>query len=92
MSKESILCIEKIIDLRDKNKLMTKEKDCWLLDYLETYPIIDAAKTNKRLYMDYSKVNRTISRFVNLGILIIENESKKKRTYVYVKYMNILKN
>lgn len=92
MSKESILCIEKIISLREKNKKLIKEKDQWLLDYLETYPIIDATKTSERLNLDYSKVNRTISRFVNVGVLIVDNHSKRKRTYIYSEYMDIFKN
>lgn len=92
VSKESIDCIEKLITLRETNKKLIKEKDLWLLDYLETYPIIDATKTSINLNMDYSKVNRTIIRYLDLGILRVDNNSKRKRTYVYDKYMEILKN
>ncbi len=91
MSKESIVCIEKIISLREKNRIIIKRNDLWLLDYLETYPIVDATKISKRLNLDYSKVNRTILRFVELGILVVSNNSKRKRTYVYNDYISILK-
>ena len=92
MSRESIMSIENIMLLMEKARKIVKEKDQQLLDYLETYPIIDAIKTSQRLNLDYSKVNRTISRFVETGILIVDNSSKKKRTYVYNEYMSILKN
>ncbi len=91
MSKDSIECINNIIKLRQLNKSILNESDHWLLDYLETYPIIDAKKTSINLKMDYSKVNRTILRYVKLGVLVINNQSKKKRTYVFEKYMDILK-
>jgi Fic family protein len=91
MSKESIECINGIIRLREENKKIVEEKDFWLLDYLETYPIIDAKKTSMNLELAYSKVNRTILRLVKLGILIIDDSSKKKRKYVYDRYMKILK-
>ncbi len=91
MSKESIVCIEKIMTLREKNRKIIKGKDLWLLDYLESYPIIDATKTSQKLNMDYYKVNRTILRYVELGVIIVDNNSKKKRTYIYDDYLNILK-
>lgn len=91
MSKESISCIEKITSLRDKNKKLIKEKDKWLLDYLETSPFIDTKKTSEKLNLDYFKVNRTIKRYIELGILSVNNNSKKKRTYVYSEYLDILK-
>ncbi len=91
MSKESIECIEKIMDLREKNRKIIKEKDLWLLDYLETYPIIDAKKTSKKLDLDYFKVNRTILKYVGLGILEVTNFSKRKRSYIYREYIDILK-
>lgn len=88
---ESIECIQKIMILRDKNKKIIKENDFWLLEYLEINPIIDAKKTSENLNMDYSKVNRTVNRFVELGILKIIDSSKRKRTYSYDEYVEILK-
>ena len=58
---------------------------------MEINPIIDAKKTSEKTGIDYSKVNRTIIKFVNLGILKVTDNSKKKRTYVYEEYINILK-
>ena len=58
---------------------------------MEINPIIDAKKTSEKTGIDYSKVNRTIIKFVNLGILKVTDNSKKKRTYVYEEYVNILK-
>ena len=91
MAKESIECIEKITQLREKNYNIVKSGDRWLLEYLEINPIIDAKKTSMKLNLEYSKVNRAISRFINLGILKITNNSKKKRTYAYQEYIDILK-
>ena len=91
IAKESIECINKLTTLREKNKTLIKTNDYWLLEYLEMNPIIDAKKTSEKTSIDYSKVNRTIIKFVNLGILKVTDNSKKKRTYVYEEYVNILK-
>ena len=88
---ESIECIESLFDLREKNKNIIKENDYWLLEYLEFNPIIDSKKTSMKLNMDYSKVNRTINRFTELGILKVTDFSKKRRSYVYYEYVEILK-
>lgn len=91
MCSESIECIQKLNLLRNENNLLIKDKDRWLLEYLEMNPIIDSKKTSEKLNMDYSKVNRTINRFVDLGILKITDSSKRKRSYSYEKYIDILK-
>lgn len=92
MSKDSIECILILTTLRNKFKKLIKPSDYWLLEYLETTPIIDAKTTSINLKLDYSKVNRTIIRFVDLGILKITNTSKRNRTYIYEQYLNVLKN
>lgn len=91
IAKESIECINKLTMLREKNKSLIKINDYWLLEYLEMNPIIDAKRTSEKTNIDYSKVNRTIIKFVNLGILKVTDNSKKKRTYVYEEYVNVLK-
>ena len=92
MSKDSIECILILTTLRNEFKKLIKPSDYWLLEYLETTPIIDAKTTSTILNLDYSKVNRTIIRFVDLGILKITNTSKRNRTYIYEQYLNVLKN
>ena len=91
MCQESIECIEKLVKLRDKNKKIVDPNDYWLLDYLEENPIIDAKKTSEKLKIDYSKVNRTINKFVKLDVLKIVDSSKRKRSYSYIDYIEILK-
>ena len=89
--QESIECINELIKLRNVNLKLIKEKDQWLLFFLEKNPIIDARKTSDKISMDYYKVNRTINKYVELGILNISNSSKKRRTYIYEQYIEILK-
>ena len=91
MCNESIECITNLTALRNKNKEIVKIEDYWLLEYLEINPIIDAKRTSDILGIDYSKVNRTINRFVKLDILNVTDSSKKKRTYSYNDYIEILK-
>ena len=91
MCNESMECIKKLVDLRDVNKNKIKENDLWLLEFLEVNPIVDAKKTSELLNIDYYKVNRTLLKFVENGILKINNASKRKRSYVYEDYINILK-
>ena len=91
MCNESMDCIKKLVDLRKKSKSKIKENDIWLLEYLEINPIVDAKRISDSLEMDYYKVNRTLLRFVENGILKINNASKRKRSYVYEEYINILK-
>lgn len=89
--RESIDCINKLNILRNNNLQKIKDKDKWLLDYLEQNPIIDAKRTSERLQLEYSKVNRIILKYVDLGILKIVDNSKRNRTYSYEEYINILK-
>ncbi len=91
ISQESIQCIHEMVILRNDNLRRLNEKDSWLLTYLERNPIIDAKKTSEKTGVDYYKVNRTINKYVELGILIVSNDSKRRRTYVYEKYVNLLK-
>ena len=77
--------------LKNKNKKLIKSRDDWLLDYIQKYPIIDDTKISRNLNVDYFKVNRTIQKFVKLGILSISNASKLKRKYVYSEYLKNLK-
>lgn len=91
MCSESIECIKKLVELRNYNKKIIKNNDVWLLEYLEVNPIIDAKNTSDILGLDYSKVNRTIIRFVEKGILRVANSSKRKRSYIYDEYVKILK-
>lgn len=77
--------------IKNKNKKLIKSRDDQLLDYIQKYPIIDATKISTNLNIDYSKVNRTIQKFVKLGILSISNSSKLKRNYVYSEYLKNLK-
>lgn len=87
--KESIDCIKKLLLLRNENSKLLNNNNKWLLSYLEKTPIIDAKSTSIKTGIDYYKVNRVINQYVELGILKISNNSKKRRTYIYMK--NILK-
>ena len=91
ITSEAIDCINKLVEIRNKNKMKISKNDLWLLEYLEFNPIIDSKKTSDKLKIDYSKVNRTINKFVDLEILKIVDSSKRKRTYVYEEYVNLLK-
>jgi len=91
ISEESIECIKELVELRKSNKEKIKANDYWLIDYLESNPIVDSRRTSEKLNIDYYKVNRTINRFVDKGILVINNTSKKNRTYFYKDYIEILK-
>ena len=70
---------------------MLNDKNKWLLTYLERNPILDSKYISEKTGIDYYKVNRTINKYVDLGILKVSNQSKKRRTYIYEKYVNILK-
>ncbi len=91
MTSESIECIEKLVKLRNHNRSIISNNDNWLLEYLEENPIIDSKKTSEKLNIEYSKVNRTIKRFVEKGILKVTDNSKKRRSYVYEEYVELLK-
>ena len=89
--RESIECINALVVLRNKNLKLLNDKNNWLLTYLERNPIIDAKHTSEKTGIDYYKVNRTINKYVELEILRVLDESKKRRTYVYEEYVAILK-
>ena len=88
---ESIDCINELVRLRNNNLSFLNDKNKWLLTYLERSPILDAKYISDKTGIDYYKVNRTINKYVDLGILKVSNQSKKRRTYIYEKYVNILK-
>lgn len=88
---ESIDCIKELLLLRNENIKLLNNNNKWLLSYLEKTPIIDAKNTSIKTGIDYYKVNRTINQYVKLGILKVSNNSKKRRTYIYAAYIEILK-
>lgn len=90
-SKDAIDCIERLVLLREKNQKIIKKNDYWLLEYLEFNPIITAIKTSEKTKINYYKVNRTILKFVEIGVLKVVDKSKKNRTYIYEDYVTILK-
>ena len=61
------------------------------LAYLERNSIINAKHTSYKTGINYYKVNRTINKYVELGILKDFDESKKRRTYVSEEYVEIIK-
>lgn len=84
--------IRLLVALREKNRHLVLSKDLWLLDYLERVPLMTASKTSKAFpSKSYASVNRTIQRFVEIGILRVGSQSKKTRSYVYEEYLSILK-
>lgn len=89
--KESIDCIKELLLLRNENIKLLNDNNKWLLTYLEKTPIIDAKSTSIKTGVNYYKVNRTITKYVELGILKVSNNSKKRRTYMYEAYIEILK-
>lgn len=66
------------------------KKEYWLLDFLESNLIIDAKRTSENTNLEYNKVNRTILKFVDKGILKVNDSSKKNRKYIYEEYIEIL--
>lgn len=65
---------------------MLNDKNKWLLTYLERNPILDSKYISEKTGIDYYKVNRTINKYVDLGILKISNQSKKEK-HIYMKNM-----
>lgn len=90
--QSAISSIQDLINLRETNRTITNPKDRWLLDYLEKVPVLTAQKTAMVFNaMSYATVNRAIQRFVNSGILSLTSTSKKTRSYIYQRYIEILK-
>lgn len=62
-----------------------------LLAYLESHPIIEIGRTGKDLDLSFNAVSFLVDRFVKLGILTKNNEGKRNRTFVYERYLEILR-
>ncbi|WP_201273762.1 hypothetical protein [Mycoplasma anserisalpingitidis] len=62
-----------------------------LLSYIEAHPIIEIKNTSLDLDLSYNTVNSMINKFIELGILVQNNDSQRNKTFIYKEYVDILK-
>lgn len=89
--------LDELSKLREKcrakiEKLGKKAGKCRVLfDYLERSPIIDIGKTAGELKLSYNTVAKAASLLCGSGILRPARNVKRNRTFVYTKYLEILR-
>jgi Fic family protein len=62
-----------------------------LFAYIEENPIIEIQKTSTALGMAWGTVSAAVNRLCDAGILIQTNGKKRKRTFSYKEYLDILR-
>lgn len=62
-----------------------------LLSYIEAHPIIEIKNTSLDLDLSYNTVNSMINKFIELRILVQNNDSQRNKTFIYKEYVDILK-
>ncbi len=96
-AKDAISSIHRLHNLHEENlaKLevlgRARINAIKLFSYIEQNPIIDIQKTAKALQLSYNTVDTAIKRLCALSILE-RNPQKGKKTFIYAKYIEILKN
>ena len=96
-AKDAISSIHRLHNLHEENlaKLevlgRARINAIKLFSYIEQNPIIDIQKTAKALQLSYNTVDTAIKRLCALSILE-RNPQKSKKTFIYAKYIEILKN
>lgn len=91
---------DKLIKLNETNKIKiddlslnkgSKDNLNKLLSYIEAHPIIEIKNTSLDLDLSYNTVNSMINKFIELGILVQNNDSQRNKTFIYKEYVDILK-
>lgn len=91
---------DKLIKLNETNKIKiddlslnkgSKDNLHKLLSYIEAHPIIEIKNTSLDLDLSYNTVNSMINKFIELRILVQNNDSERNKTFIYKEYVDILK-
>ena len=94
---DSIQTIDKLTELRSKNieniaALGRVKPNAELLyNYIEQSPIIDIQKTAQALNLSYNTVSTLVRNFIEMDILVQNENVKRGKTYSYYEYLNILR-
>jgi Uncharacterized conserved protein len=94
---DSIQTIDKLTELRSKNidKIAAlgrvKPNAELLYNYIEQSPIIDIQKTAQTLNLSYNTVSALVKNFIEMDILVQNENVKRGKTYSYYEYLNILR-
>lgn len=97
-AEDAIIAVNQLAALSDQNRDIVKKmgraskNGLLLLKYLEENPIIDIGKTAAALNLSYNTVSSAVKRLQNAGILKQIDNANRNRTYVYEKYLDILRN
>ncbi|MGI6136617.1 MAG: Fic family protein [Clostridiales bacterium] len=97
-SIDAIKTIDQLNALRVENESIinnmgrSSKSTMQVFRYLESNPIIDIGKTAESLGLSFNTVSSAVQRLVTVGILSQTENISRNRTFVYEKYLNILKN
>ncbi len=62
-----------------------------LFNYIESNPIIEIKNTAEALGIAYNTTSSAVKRLVNAEILIQTTNTSRNRTFIYEKYIDILR-
>jgi Fic family protein len=94
---DSLITIEKLIALREKNrsKIMELGRSAksarQVYDYIEKSPIIDIGKTSNELRLPFTTVSRAVERLCQMDILRLTENVKRNRCFAYEEYLAVLR-
>lgn len=96
-AEDSIETIDALTALHDKNLTVITTVDTRtgilqkLFAHLEQTPIIDIKKTAAELKSSYNTISNAVKKFIELGILVQADNSKRERSFAYEAYLAILR-
>ena len=80
----------KEIILTDKKFLKTQESRLKALSIIFTYPIISISELSNQLNISFNTANQIIHDFIDLNILIEENNQKRNKLFKFKSYIDVL--
>lgn len=94
---DAIDTIESLSSLSEKNEKLInsipsiKKNGIRVFKYIESTPIVEIGKTAETLNLSFNTVSKIIHIFCDNNILVQSNNKSRNRSFVYRKYMSILK-
>lgn len=92
--KDTISTIKEInsIFINDENKLNKSHLIYKIYEYIKVYPIFNISQLICEFNISYNGIKKCINKLIELDIVDLTNKDKKRnRTFMYKKYLNVLK-
>ena len=96
-AEDAIEAVEELSALHDSNVAVieamgrSRQNILQVFNYFESNPIVEIGKTAQALNLSFNTVSSSIRKLIDAGIVVQNRNTSRNRSFIYGKYLNILK-